>query len=175
MKKYLSATILILIILTTGGTAMAFEIKSSAFTNEGKIPAKYTCDGADVSPPLAWANPPAGTKCFALIADDPDAPMGTWVHWVAWNIPASATSLSENTSKDAKLPDGTMQGISDFKRPGYGGPCPPSGTHRYFFKLYALDAPLDLPEMTTKAKLEAAMQGHTLGKTVLIGLYSRQK
>lgn len=154
---------------------MAFEIKSNAFSANSTIPSKFTCDGSDVSPPLSWKDAPAGTKSFALISDDPDAPMGTWVHWVMWNIPAVATSLKEGMEKSASLSDGTKQGISDFKRPGYGGPCPPSGTHRYFFKLYALDTTLDLPANATKAQLESAMKGHILGQTQIIGTYSRQK
>lgn len=152
---------------------MAFELRSSVFTNEGAIPAKYTCKGADVSPPLAWSGAPAGTKSFALIADDPDAPMGTWVHWVVWNIPAHVTVLQEAIDKKAELADGTRQGISDFKRPGYGGPCPPSGTHRYYFKLYALNASIDLPSGTTKAELEAAMNGRVLGQATLMGTFSK--
>lgn len=152
---------------------MALELTSIAFKNGSGIPSKYTCDGSDVSPPLSWSGVPAGTKSLALIADDPDAPMGTWVHWVAWNIPASVTNLKEGLEKSAALADGTKQGISDFKRPGYGGPCPPSGTHRYMFKLYALDATLDLAENTTKAKVEAAMKGHVLGQATLMGTYSR--
>lgn len=158
-----------------GGEAMAFELKSTAFTNENAIPSRYTCDGADISPPLAWSGHPAGTKSFALVSDDPDAPAGTWVHWVVWNIPAAATSLKEGIEKTQGLPDGTRQGISDFRRPGYGGPCPPSGTHRYYFKLYALDAALDLPAGTTKAGLEAAMKGHVLGQATLMGTYRRQR
>ncbi len=154
---------------------MAFELKSSAFANGSSIPAKYTCDGDDIAPPLSWSGSPAGTKSFAIIADDPDAPAGTWVHWVAWNIPASAVSFAEGLAKSAQLSDGTKQGITDFRRPGYGGPCPPSGTHRYFFKLYALDAMLDLPLSAGKAQLEAAMQGHVLGRTQLMGTYTRQR
>ena len=128
---------------------MALELKSSAFTNEGSVPSKYTCDGPDVSPPLEWSGAPEGTKSYALICDDPDAPMGTWVHWVVWNIPANVNQFSEGMSKGAGFPG--KEGISDFKRPGYGGPCPPSGTHRYYFKIYALDTELNLPESTTKA------------------------
>jgi Raf kinase inhibitor-like YbhB/YbcL family protein len=165
----------LIILMGTGGGVMAFEIKSSAFAENGAIPSKYTCDGLDISPPLSWKDAPAGTKSFALISDDPDAPVGTWVHWVMWNIPAAAASLKEGIDKSSSLSDGTKQGISDFKRPGYGGPCPPGGTHRYFFKLYALDTTLDLPENTTKAQLEKAMKGHILGQTQIIGTYSRQK
>lgn len=154
---------------------MALEIRSSAFTNENAIPPRYTCDGANVSPPLAWEGAPAGTKCLALIADDPDAPVGTWVHWVAWNIPATSGGLKEGVAPAAKLTDGTVQGVSDFKRPGYGGPCPPSGTHRYFFKLYALDTTLGIPASGNKAALEAAMEGHILAKAQIMGTYSRQR
>jgi len=154
---------------------MAFELTSSAFKNGSAIPSKYTCDGTDVSPPLSWSGVPAGTKSLALITDDPDAPVGTWVHWVMWNIPANPTSLKEGLEKNAALADGTKQGISDFKRPGYGGPCPPSGTHRYMFKLYALDTTLDLADNTTKAKLETAMKGHVLGQATLMGTYSRAR
>jgi len=175
MKQYFYSLIIISLILTTGGTAMAFEIKSSAFSNEGAIPSRYTCDGSNVSPPFSWSGAPAETKAFALICDDPDAPAGTWVHWVAWNIPATSTGLKEGTPPAAKLPDGTIQGISDFKRPGYGGPCPPSGTHRYFFKIYALNSPLNIPQTGNKAALEAAMAGHTIGEAMFMGTYSRQR
>lgn len=150
------------------------QLKSPAFEAGGMIPAKYTCDGPDVSLPLRWADPPAGTKSFALIADDPDAPVGTWVHWVVWNIPADASGLDENVPKTASLPSGAQQGTTDFRRIGYGGPCPPSGTHRYFFKLYALDTILELPSSTTKRDLEGAMQGHILGQAELMGQYRRR-
>ena len=174
MKKVVFLSILVFLILI-GGEAMAFELTSSAFKNGSAIPSKYTCAGSDISPQLSWSDLPTGTKSLALIADDPDAPVGTWVHWVMWNIPVSATNLKEGLEKNAALADGTKQGISDFKRPGYGGPCPPSGTHRYFFKLYALDTTLDLAENTNKAKLEAAMKGHVLGQATLMGTYSRAK
>jgi len=154
---------------------MAFELKSSAFSNGSAVPSKYTCDGQDVSPPLSWSGAPSGTKSYALISDDPDAPMGAWVHWVVWNIPASAATLNEALDKKSSLADGTKQGITDFKRAGYGGPCPPSGTHRYMFKLYALDTVLDLEQSSTKSKLEAAMKGHVLGQATLMGTYSRSK
>ena len=138
------------------------------------IPPVYTCDGKDLSPPLRWTEAPAGTKSFALISDDPDAPMGTWVHWVVWNIPASVNSLEENLPKNDSLPGGIRQGTSDFRKIGYGGPCPPSGTHRYFFRLYALDALLDLPATTTKAQMEKAMMGHVLAQAELMGKYRRK-
>ena len=150
------------------------EIKSPAFAHGDLIPPKYTCDGADVSPPLSLAVVPAGTKSLALIADDPDAPAGTWVHWVVWNIPAGTKSLEEGIPAKEALPNGGRQGTSDFRRVGYGGPCPPSGTHRYFFKLYALDTTLDLPATATKQDLEMAMKGHTLAQAELMGRYRRR-
>ncbi|HET7854339.1 MAG TPA: YbhB/YbcL family Raf kinase inhibitor-like protein [Candidatus Methylomirabilis sp.] len=150
------------------------EVKSQGFKSGGMIPAKYTCDGADTSPPLTWSDPPAGTQSFALIMDDPDAPVGTWVHWIIWNIPATARALEESVPKTASLPNGARQGTNDFKRIGYGGPCPPSGTHRYFFKLYALGTMLSLPPETTKSVLEDTMRRHILAQTELIGKYSRQ-
>ncbi len=150
------------------------ELKSQAFQPGGTIPARYTCDGPDVSPPLTWSDPPAGTKSFALVSDDPDAPGGTWVHWVIWNIPASARSLAENLPKKDSLPNGARQGTTDFRRIGYGGPCPPSGTHRYFFRLYALDTTLTLPATTTREDLERAMQGHVLAPAELMGKYRRR-
>lgn len=150
------------------------ELKSSAFEAGGVIPAKYTCEGPDVSPPLSWSDVPTGTKTLALIMDDPDAPMGTWVHWVAWNIPATARSLDEDIPKGDTLANGMKQGTTDFRRIGYGGPCPPSGTHRYFFKLYALDTTLNLPNSTTKKDLERAMQGHILKQAELMGAYRRK-
>ncbi len=154
----------------TGGKAMAeMTITSPAFSHMGMIPARFTCDGADVNPPLVVENIPEGTKTLALIVDDPDAPVGTWVHWVMWNIPANVTAIEENS-----VPEGAVQGRNDWGKNEYGGPCPPSGTHRYFFKLYALDTELDLPEGSTKKALEDAMSGHLLGKAELIGLYRRR-
>ncbi len=150
------------------------KISSSAFQNNGKIPAVYTCDEADYSPPLQWSGVPAGTKSLALLADDPDAPMGTWVHWVIYNIPVTNQGLAENFSREPKLPDGTLQGVNDFGKIGYGGPCPPGGTHRYFFKLYALDALLpDSPGLNKKALLNT-MEGHILEQAVLMGTYRRK-
>jgi len=150
------------------------ELKSSAFETGGIIPKKHTCDGPDVSPPLSWSDVPGGTKSLALIADDPDAPMGTWVHWVAWNIPPNARALEEDAPKRDTLPNGMKQGTTDFRSIGYGGPCPPSGIHRYFFKLYALDTTLNLPPSTTKKDLEKAMQGHMLKQAELMGKYARK-
>lgn len=156
-----------------GGAKMDIRLTSTAFTEGGTIPKKYTCDGADVSPPLEWDNVPEGTKSFALICDDPDAPMGTWVHWVLFNLPADARSLPEAVPPDKELPSGARQGTNDFRKIGYGGPCPPGGTHRYYFKLYALDTTLDLPAGCTKAQLLRAMEGHVLAEGQLMGKYSR--
>ena len=153
--------------------AMSIEITSSAFNHESPIPEKYTCKGEDVSPALSWGEPPAGTQSFALIMDDPDAPVGTWVHWVLFNIPASARGLPEAFPSDATLPDGSMSGNSSFGRPGYGGPCPPSGTHRYYFKLYALDEMLGISAGANKGELEKAMVGHILATGELMGTFSK--
>lgn len=145
------------------------SITSPAFSQNGMIPKRYTCDGDDVSPPLVIGNIPEGTKSLALIVDDPDAPAGIWVHWVVWNIDAGTREIPENT-----VPPGALQGTTDFGKQKYGGPCPPSGTHRYFFKLYALNAPLAIAAGARKAKLEEAMGGQLLGKAELIGLYRRK-
>ena len=154
---------------------MPFRITTTAFSNGGTIPKNYTCDGPDLSPPLTWKDPPAGTQSFALITDDPDAPAGTWVHWVIYNIPSTTKELPEGVQKTEKLPDGTLQGRNDFRKIGYGGPCPPPGKpHRYFFKLYALDTKLSLKPGATKAELESAMKGHTLGQTEIMAKYGRQ-
>lgn len=153
---------------------MALTLTSSAFADGQQIPSRFTCDGADVSPALRWSNPPAGTKSFALIADDPDAPAGTWVHWVLFNVPAGARGLDEARPTTAKLPDGSLQGTNDFKRLGYGGPCPPKGpAHRYFFKLFAIDRQLDLPTGATKQQVLEAMAGHVLDQATLMGRYKR--
>lgn len=154
--------------------AMGFQLTSPAFTEGAAIPTAYTCDGQDISPPLAWGEPPAGTKSLALISDDPDAPGGMWVHWVAYNLPPAIRQLPEGVPADAQLPDGTRQGRTDFGRTGYGGPCPPSGTHRYFFKLYALDTTLSLAPGATAKQLGAAMQGHILAQAQLMGTYRRK-
>lgn len=157
-----------------GDKKMDIKITSSAFEEGGLIPAKYTCDGADISPPLRWDAVPEGTKSIALISDDPDAPMGTWVHWVLFNMSAETKELAENVPADKILPSGARQGTTDFGRVGYGGPCPPSGTHRYFFKIYALDAELDLAAGARKPDLVKAMEGHIIGQGQLIGKYKRQ-
>jgi len=157
-----------------GGEKMEIKITSSAFAEGGMIPSKYTCDGADVSPPLQWDAVPEGTKSIALISDDPDAPMGTWVHWVLFNLPAQTRELPENVPPDETLPNGAKQGITDFGRVGYGGPCPPSGTHRYFFKIYALDTELQIDTGAGKRGLLKAMEGHILGQGQLMGKYKRK-
>ncbi|MDH7485501.1 MAG: YbhB/YbcL family Raf kinase inhibitor-like protein [Anaerolineae bacterium] len=156
-----------------GEQAMAFELTSTAFVQGKPIPRKYTCDGQDISPPLSWGDPPAGTRSLALIADDPDAPAGTWVHWVLYNLPATSRGLPEAVSSDAELADGSRHGRNSWRRLGYGGPCPPRGTHRYFFKLYALDTVLDLKAGADKGQLLKAMEGHILAQAELMGTYSR--
>jgi Raf kinase inhibitor-like YbhB/YbcL family protein len=153
---------------------MSFELTSTAFAPGDSIPGKYTCDGEDISPPLQWSDPPQGTRSFALIADDPDAPVGTWVHWVLYNLPAEARTLSEAVPSDADLSDGSRNGQNGWRRLGYGGPCPPSGTHRYFFKLYALDTLLDLAVGANNKQLLGAMEGHILAQAELMGVYTRQ-
>jgi len=153
---------------------MAFELTSLACTPGGRIAKKYTADGADVSPPLEWTDPPSGTKSFAIICDDPDAPAGNWVHWVLWGLPESARSLDENVSKQETLPSGVRQGVNNFKKVGYGGPAPPRGpAHRYFFRLYALDSVPDLKPGSNKFDLERAMRGHIVGQCELMGKYGR--
>jgi len=152
---------------------MEISIHSPVFNEGEEIPPKYTCDGDDISPPLEWGNLPNGTQSLALICDDPDAPMGTFVHWVLYNLPSDPTGLVEDIPPQDTLENGATQGITDFKRIGYGGPCPPGGTHRYFFKLYALDTRLDLEPGASKPDLLRAMEGHILDAGQLIGIYSR--
>jgi Raf kinase inhibitor-like YbhB/YbcL family protein len=150
-----------------------FTLTSSAFEEGGMIPDVFTCDDRDISPPLSWENAPDEAKSFTLICDDPDAPMGTWVHWVIFNIPADAQNLAEAIPPERDLANGAKQGMNDFGKIGYGGPCPPSGTHRYFFKLYALDIEIDLPSGATKGELIDAMQDHILEKAQLMCRYQR--
>jgi Raf kinase inhibitor-like YbhB/YbcL family protein len=157
--------------------AMTLNLTSTAFAHEGEIPKIHTCEGQDVSPPLAWSGVPAKAKSLVLIMDDPDAPdpaapKMTWVHWVLYDIPPSATGLPQGVSPE-ELPGGTLQGISDFKRTGYGGPCPPIGRHRYFHKLYALDVVLPDLKKPHKPDVEKAMKGHIIGQAVLIGTYQK--
>jgi len=150
------------------------KLTSTAFSEGGMIPAQYTCNGPDVSPPLNWEDVPEETKSLALIADDPDAPVGTWVHWVLYNLPADTHELQEDLPKTKVLPNGAMQGTNDFRKIGYNGPCPPGGTHRYFFKLYALDEMVDLNPGARKKDLLDAMKGHILAECQLMGKFSRR-
>ena len=156
---------------------MPLTLKSSAFPHNGAIPRRYTCQGEDVSVPLAWSGAPPATKSFVLIVDDPDAPdpkapRMTWVHWVLYNLPPTAMALREGI-RTGELPKGTLEGLNDWKRTGYGGPCPPIGRHRYFHKLYALDTLLPAMESPTKTDLEQAMKGHVLEKAELIGTFQK--
>ena len=157
-----------------GGKHMEIKLTSSAFEEGGMIPAKYTCDEDDISPPLKWDAVPDGTLSIALISDDPDAPMGTWVHWVLYNLPPDKRELPENFPEDETLPDGTRQGMTDFGKTGYGGPCPPSGTHRYYFKIYALDSMIDSTTVLDKKALLEKMKGHILAEGQLMGRYKRR-
>ncbi|RMG08830.1 MAG: YbhB/YbcL family Raf kinase inhibitor-like protein [Cyanobacteria bacterium J055] len=151
------------------------KLESTAFTPNQLIPSTYTCEGKDISPPLSWSEPPEGTKSFALIVDDPDAPGRTFVHWVLYNLPPTTRQLPEGLSHQPELSLGGIQGKNDFDRYGYGGPCPPSGTHRYYFKLYALDTELDLALGVTKPQLLKEIEGHVLAEAELIGHYSRKR
>jgi Raf kinase inhibitor-like YbhB/YbcL family protein len=163
---------------TTGGSKMAvrttIEIKSSAFTDGGKIPVEYTCDGAGISPDLSWSNVPPETKSLVLICDDPDAPMGTFTHWVMYNIPPKVNNLPAGTPAEPKLDNGALQGINSARKIGYTPPCPPSGTHRYIFTIYALDTVLNLEPGVQKSEVEQAMEGHILAEGRIIGKYSRR-
>ena len=145
------------------------KISSSAFANNSFIPSKYTYDGQDINPPLKIENVPAEAKSLVLIVDDPDAPMGRWVHWTVWNINPKTTEILE-----ASVPKGAVEGLTDFGRPGYGGPCPPSGSHRYFFKIYALDKILTLEKDSRIERLEEDMKGHIKDQAQLLGLYQRK-
>ena len=157
---------------------MPLVLTSPAFADHAPIPVQYTCQGADLSPPLAWSGAPEGTRSFVLIVDDPDAPdpaapKMTWVHWVVYNIPAAAKGLAENGRADG-MPAGARDGVNDWKRTGYGGPCPPIGRHRYFFKLYALDRELPDLRSPTKSRVEQAIHGHVLAETQLVGTYQKR-
>jgi Raf kinase inhibitor-like YbhB/YbcL family protein len=157
-----------------GGRTMGFEIKSPAFTQSGMIPRKHTCDGPDVSPALEWTGVPEGAKTLALICDDPDAPVGTWVHWVLYNLPAHVTNLPEGVPTTEKIDQGASQGTNDFGRIGYGGPCPPPGTpHRYLFKLYALDDKIPLAPGTKKKEVMKALENHIIGQSEIMGKFGR--
>ena len=150
-------------------TNYSMKLTSPSFNQNDKIPSTYTCDGRDISPPLHIDGVPAASKSLVLIVDDPDAPVGDWVHWLIWNIKPGTGEIAENS-----VPDGSVQGTTDFGKPGWGGPCPPSGVHHYQFKLYALDALLNLPASAKKAELEKAMSAHTLDSTMLVGQYQRK-
>jgi len=152
---------------------MEIKVTSTTFRDGGMIPRKCSHDAEEVSPALEWTGVPESTKTIALISDDPDAPMGTWVHWVLFNLPPTEKGLPEAVPPDMELKNGARQGRNDYHRIGYGGPCPPSGTHRYFFKVYALDAVLDLPAGATKAELLKAMEGHILAQGQLMGKYQK--
>ncbi len=156
-----------------------FEIRSAAFTEGGEIPPRHTCQGEDLSPPLAWSGAPAGTKSLALVVDDPDAPdpaapRRIWVHWILYDLPPSAIGLPEAVARD-RLPTGTREGLNDWKRTGWGGPCPPIGRHRYYFRLYALDASLGDLGKPARAKLDEAMRGHVLAQATTMGTYEKKR
>ena len=175
--KYLLILFLIVIVIlqtNSGNKNMEIKVTSSAFKEGELIPSKYTCDGVNVSPQIIWANFPEITKSFVLISDDPDAPVGTWVHWVVYNIGANINELKESFPKDSKFPDGILQGTTDFRTTGYGGPCPPSGTHRYYFKIYALDLMLDVKPGLTKKEILGKMEGHVIAEGQLMGKYRRK-
>lgn len=157
----------------SGGRKMSIKVNSSAFHDGERIPSLYTCDGDRISPPLSWTDV-SGVKSFVLIADDPDAPRGTFVHWVLFNLPADTKQLPAHVPTHEKLPNGAVQGRNSGGGIGYTPPCPPSGTHRYFFKVYALDKKLDLPSGATKADVSMAMEGHVLGEGQLMGTYRRK-
>ncbi len=154
--------------------AAVFFLVSAAFSSGGNIPVMYTCDGDDISPPLRWGEAPEGTVSYALICEDPDAPAGNWVHWVVYNIPSVTTSLPEDAGGGEPPAGGILQGTNSWGRTGYGGPCPPSGTHRYFFRLYALDSMLELEAGADAAALREAMDGHVLAEAELMGRYPRR-
>jgi Raf kinase inhibitor-like YbhB/YbcL family protein len=155
-------------------TAGKFTVTSSAFAAGAEIPATYTCKGEDVSPPLQWSGAPPNTASFAIVMDDPDAPSGTWVHWVIWNIPATAQSLPAGVAKDGQLPEGARQGRNSFGKVGYNGPCPPAGqTHRYFLRLYALDGTLNMMAGAPRAQVDGAIQGHILAQTEYMGTFHK--
>lgn len=165
---------ILFLMINFSGQAAAFRIESPAFQDKSQIPSRHTCDGPNVSPPLSWADAPSGAKSFALIVDDPDASSGTWVHWVVYDLPGDKNQLEEGIEKIETLPTGAKQGTTDFQSVGYEGPCPPAGNpHHYFFKLYVLNAPLNLSSKASKADLLMAMNGHVLAQANLIGLYER--
>jgi hypothetical protein len=169
-KKVLIAAA-IAVLLTLPGAARALELTSPAFSDGQTVPPQYTCDGRDVSPPLKWSNPPDGTASYALVMDDPDAPGGTWDHWVLYNVGADKTGLSEALPKTKHPGHGMAQGRNSWRKFGYGGPCPPSGRHRYIFKLYALDEKMDLKPGLDKGRLLRKIKGHVLDQAELMGYF----
>jgi len=176
-QQWLWYAVLVTILLCAiakGGT-MSMTVSSTAFGSHESVPSQYTCDGPDISPPIAWDSVPLHAKSIALVCDDPDAPGGTWVHWVCYDIPPGTDSLAESQPKTGALACGGKQGKNDFGHTGWGGPCPPSGTHRYFFKVYCLDIMLNLPAGKTKKEVENAMKGHIIDKGELVGVYSRAR
>jgi hypothetical protein len=160
-------------IMEKEGSIMSLEVTSVGFEEGALIPKKYTCDGLDVSPPLAWTEAPEGTECLVMICDDPDAPMGTWVHWVLYGLSPETLKLPEGVPVTRVVLNGAKQGTNDFRRIGYGGPCPPGGTHRYYFKLYAVGSKLDLPAGATKAEVISTIKGNILAEGQLMGRYHR--
>lgn len=174
MSYLFRVTFFALCLFIEGGNLMALVLESPAFTEGSDIPARYSCDGADRSPPLKWSDAPAMTKSFCLIVDDPDAPVGTWDHWVIFNLPVNTSELPEGLVNSEELPSGVIQGQNSWNRVGYNGPCPPKGSkHRYFFKLYALDTTLKLTSKANKGDVEKAMQGHILAEAKLMGRFGR--
>jgi Raf kinase inhibitor-like YbhB/YbcL family protein len=167
--EYVFSVMLVSIQPTEAADMSNLKITSQAFSHSGDIPAKYTCDGLDVNPPLTIEEIPPETTSLALIVEDPDAPSGTWVHWIVWNISPATREIKEHS-----LPSGAQEGMNDFRKHGYGGPCPPSGTHRYFFKLYALNTTLSLSVNATRSTLENAMKDRILSQTEFMGLYKRK-
>ncbi len=185
MREYVHARLILCVLLAGGACSashdhrkeapMGIVVTSPAFKEGTPIPTRHTCDGEDVSPALAWTGIPEGAKSIVVICDDPDAPVGTWVHWVLYNVPATAQGLPEGVAKAETLPDGSRQGLNDFGRVGYGGPCPPRGKpHRYYWRVYALDTMLSLPSRATRKAVDNAMRGHVLASGVLMGTYARR-
>jgi Raf kinase inhibitor-like YbhB/YbcL family protein len=163
------------VIMQPPPSAKQMQLTSAAFKNNESIPQQYTCEGKNISPPLAWTGAPAGTRSFVLIVDDPDAPHGVWTHWVVFDLPADTMGLPEDTPRSQSITGNAKQGTNDFKQVGYGGPCPPPGkSHRYYFKLYALDSMLDLKPGSSKKQVEAALANHVLAQGQLIGTYQRK-
>ncbi len=169
-------TLFAFLLLLTAAPSFAFDLKSPAFGQNASIPRTHSCDGPDRSPPLRWTDPPSGAKSYALVVEDPDAPSGTWVHWVLYRIPPATRQLPEGVPTRETVPGAGTQGVNDFKKVGWGGPCPPPGSaHRYVFTLYALDSDLTLPPGTTRSDLQTAMEGHVLGQAELTGRFQNRR